>query len=134
MREGCVRFFTKCKGVGTGIRCRAKKSKIFLEKIWNLKIKSYLCSPKPFLRELSSAGSERLPYKQRVGGSNPSAPTEETTYSNVSRFCFIRVAAAFCDSIKATDIQPLFFVAVRDGVQAASAHPPPKKKHEPKGS
>ena len=30
------------------------------------------------LRELSSAGSERLPYKQRVGGSNPSAPTTET--------------------------------------------------------
>ena len=27
------------------------------------------------LRALSSAGSERLPYKQRVGGSNPSAPT-----------------------------------------------------------
>ncbi len=27
------------------------------------------------LRVLSSAGSERLPYKQRVGGSNPSAPT-----------------------------------------------------------
>ena len=26
---------------------------------------------------LSSAGSERLPYKQRVGGSNPSAPTKE---------------------------------------------------------
>ncbi len=26
-------------------------------------------------RELSSAGSEHLPYKQRVGGSNPSAPT-----------------------------------------------------------
>ena len=24
---------------------------------------------------LSSAGSERLPYKQRVGGSTPSAPT-----------------------------------------------------------
>ncbi len=34
-----------------------------------------LCSPEPFLWELSSAGSERLPYKQRVGGSNPSAPT-----------------------------------------------------------
>ncbi len=29
-------------------------------------------------RALSSAGSERLPYKQRVGGSNPSAPTKET--------------------------------------------------------
>ena len=26
-------------------------------------------------RALSSAGSEHLPYKQRVGGSNPSAPT-----------------------------------------------------------
>ena len=26
---------------------------------------------------LSSAGSERLPYKQRVGGSNPSAPTRK---------------------------------------------------------
>ena len=29
-------------------------------------------------RALSSAGSERLPYKQRVGGSNPSAPTNKT--------------------------------------------------------
>jgi putative endonuclease len=27
--------------------------------------------------ELSSAGSEHLPYKQRVGGSNPSAPTQK---------------------------------------------------------
>ena len=27
-------------------------------------------------RALSSVGSERLPYKQRVGGSNPSAPTK----------------------------------------------------------
>ena len=27
-------------------------------------------------RVLSSAGSEHLPYKQRVGGSNPSAPTQ----------------------------------------------------------
>ncbi len=29
----------------------------------------------PKLRELSSAGSEHLPYKQRVTGSNPVAPT-----------------------------------------------------------
>ena len=28
-------------------------------------------------RAFSSAGSEHLPYKQRVGGSNPSTPTEE---------------------------------------------------------
>ena len=46
-------------------------------------------SPKPFLRELSSAGSERLPYKQRVGGSNPSAPTTmSATYSDASGFFF----------------------------------------------
>lgn len=30
------------------------------------------------IRELSSVGSERLPYKQRVGGSTPSAPTKNT--------------------------------------------------------
>ena len=29
------------------------------------------------IRALSSVGSERLPYKQRVGGSNPSAPTKQ---------------------------------------------------------
>ena len=34
--------------------------------------------PQTAPRELSSAGSERLPYKQRVGGSNPSAPTTPT--------------------------------------------------------
>ena len=40
---------------------------------------NYLCSPEPFMKwELSSVGSERLPYKQRVGGSNPSAPTDLT--------------------------------------------------------
>ena len=29
-------------------------------------------------REFSSAGSEHLPYKQRVGGSNPSTPTKQS--------------------------------------------------------
>jgi hypothetical protein len=28
-------------------------------------------------REFSSVGSEHLPYKQRVGGSNPSTPTKK---------------------------------------------------------
>ncbi len=28
-----------------------------------------------YARAFSSAGSEHLPYKQRVGGSNPSTPT-----------------------------------------------------------
>ena len=32
------------------------------------------------LREHSSAGSEHLPYKQRVHGSNPCAPTKATIY------------------------------------------------------
>ena len=34
---------------------------------------AYICSPKKW--ELSSAGSEHLPYKQRVTGSNPVVPT-----------------------------------------------------------
>ena len=42
-------------------------------------------------RALSSAGSERLPYKQRVGGSNPSAPTKRKHQSRCSSICFIRL-------------------------------------------
>gem|GEM_PF-3135811 len=41
------------------------------------------------LRELSSVGSEHLPYKQRVDGSNPSVPTENqrvTTHKVVTLF------------------------------------------------
>ena len=33
-------------------------------------------------REHSSVGSERLPYKQRVGGSTPSAPTKKSDSGN----------------------------------------------------
>lgn len=55
----------------------------------SLKIGRFLCSPKPFLRELSSAGSERLPYKQRVGGSNPSAPTTENQPLTVMQVVFL---------------------------------------------
>jgi putative endonuclease len=40
----------------------------------------YLCTrftkSTALFREFSSAGSEHLPYKQRVGGSNPSTPTK----------------------------------------------------------
>ncbi len=50
---------------------RKKTGKIFCY----YKIKSYLCIAFEKQRALSSAGSEHLPYKQRVGGSNPSAPT-----------------------------------------------------------
>ena len=47
----------------------SKKSSIFatlLEKGISIRIQ---------IRAFSSAGSEHLPYKQRVGGSNPSTPT-----------------------------------------------------------
>ena len=51
---------------------------------------NYLCSPKPTVRELSSAGSEHLPYKQRVGGSNPSAPTKMKPLNRVA-FVFLPI-------------------------------------------
>ena len=41
-------------------------------------------------RAFSSAGSEHLPYKQRVGGSNPSTPTEGSYFS--CRMLFGRLA------------------------------------------
>ena len=54
----------------------------FLSKICRYKILRYLCiaiperkSSSKRLWEFSSAGLEHLPYKQRVGGSNPSTPT-----------------------------------------------------------
>ena len=37
----------------------------------------YLCTRLRQVRAFSSAGLEHLPYKQRVGGSNPSTPTTE---------------------------------------------------------
>ena len=39
--------------------------------------------------EFSSAGSEHLPYKQRVGGSNPSTPTEKTEAIEISIAFFV---------------------------------------------
>ena len=38
-------------------------------------------------REFSSAGLEHLPYKQRVGGSNPSTPTKSRRLFKSSFFC-----------------------------------------------
>ena len=48
------------------------------------------------IREHSSVGLEHLPYKQRVRGSTPFAPTTKTTYRDVSRLflcCFVWVFA-----------------------------------------
>ncbi len=58
-------------------------------KICGFKKCSYLCIAFEKERALSSAGSERLPYKQRVGGSNPSAPTVKTTMSSAIWWFFV---------------------------------------------
>ena len=46
----------------------------------------YLCNLLTEKREFSSVGSERLPYKQRVGGSNPSTPTKASEISGAFLF------------------------------------------------
>ena len=46
-------------------------------------------------RAFSSAGSEHLPYKQRVGGSNPSTPT-----LNIGVSLWILLFLYFCCSVK----------------------------------
>ena len=45
------------------------------------------------LWEFSSAGLEHLPYKQRVGGSNPSTPTKKREILVVALFFYLRFAA-----------------------------------------
>ena len=62
---------------------------LFFKKICTVPNLVYLCNPNQ-KRELSSVGSERLPYKQRVGGSTPSAPTTrkgEPKRVTQKRFC-----------------------------------------------
>ena len=55
----------------------------------------YLCNAiEKSMRAFSSAGSEHLPYKQRVGGSNPSTPTTENqgvTSQCSSFFCCVKL-------------------------------------------
>ena len=58
-------------GVVRGLELRTNISKI----ICKFTFLRYICTRKQAIREFSSAGSEHLPYKQRVGGSNPSTPT-----------------------------------------------------------
>ena len=45
------------------------------EKFGRVQKSHYLCNRLRQVRAFSSAGLEHLPYKQRVGGSNPSTPT-----------------------------------------------------------
>ena len=60
-------------GVVRGLELRTNISKI----ICKFTFLRYICTRKQAIREFSSAGSEHLPYKQRVGGSNPSTPTRK---------------------------------------------------------
>ena len=71
---------------------------------------SYICTRKQHQGELSSAGSERLPYKQRVGGSNPSAPTTPTINDLRKRksfFCW------YCCTARCVAVGPARGLAVK---------------------
>ena len=46
-------------------------------------------------RALSSAGLEHLPYKQRVGGSNPSSPTKKRMCNLHILFCCLHLTDAY---------------------------------------
>ena len=54
-----------------------EKSKKSAKKFGGFKKSAYLCTRLQEVRAFSSVGLEHLPYKQRVGGSNPSTPTKE---------------------------------------------------------
>ena len=78
------------------MRCRIEcKDCIFSQKkpkkFCGYKKTLYICKPKrtTVARELSSVGSERLPYKQRVGGSTPSAPTKKEVSNQADLFRYI---------------------------------------------
>ena len=49
----------------------------------------YLCTRNSQERAFSSVGLEHLPYKQRVGGSNPSTPTNKKEVRFEPLFCFV---------------------------------------------
>ena len=63
--------------------------RIFAEKV--CQFKKNVVPLHRFLKEraFSSAGSEHLPYKQRVGGSNPSTPTPKTSTFPTLRFFYL---------------------------------------------
>jgi hypothetical protein len=69
-----------------------KRLIVFFKKMLDKKIvikKSNLNfdTPNDNRREFSSVGLEHLPYKQRVGGSTPSTPTEKGS-QQCEPFCF----------------------------------------------
>ena len=61
-----------------------------------IKKQCYFCTRLTNVRAFSSAGLEHLPYKQRVGGSNPSTPTKRLRNFLSLFFC----VCLFCLSLK----------------------------------
>ena len=64
-------------------------------------------------REFSSAGSEHLPYKQRVGGSNPSTPTQEAIHKGCFFFLFYITATNKHSSVCQKRVPNLLTLAQR---------------------
>ena len=80
---------------------------IFNPKFFYFIFSPYLCTRLQKVRALSSAGLEHLPYKQRVGGSNPSAPTKEfRNYSGLFFLFFLRY------DYFVSDVNSLFIVGL----------------------
>ena len=69
-----------------------QKKRIFQEKnpifVWQFRKKQYLCIALDETWAVSAVGSEHLPYKQRVGGSNPSLPTRAVRTTVRAVCCF----------------------------------------------
>ena len=80
---------------------------IFNPKFFCFNFSPYLCTRLQKVRAFSSAGLEHLPYKQRVGGSNPSAPTKEfRNYSGLFFLFFLRY------DYFVSDVNSLFIVGL----------------------
>ena len=76
------------RGSGVRIPLLPQRSKTAIGRLFHLYLNALCIQPLP--REHSSAGSEHLPYKQRVRGSNPFAPTLKTTSHSMSGFVVFR--------------------------------------------
>ena len=73
---------------------KVKQKQIFHFSLFTFHYSLYLCTRLRKARAFSSAGLEHLPYKQRVGGSNPSTPTKKSS-EVVSELFFILCPSPF---------------------------------------
>ena|GEM_PF-3250568 len=73
----------------------------------------YLCTRLTEVRALSSVGLERLPYKQRVGGSNPSAPTKKSAIIRL-RIFYIHIILVCLHGLLPTCDTPCYSASLRN--------------------